>query len=468
MITRLYCSLDNVVPRVCIVGSGPAGFYAAMHLCKKIENVHIDILEKLPVPFGLVRYGVAPDHPEVKNVINQFTKVANKPNVNFYGNIALGKDVGLLQLRQNYDAVLLTYGAEEDKTLGIENEEAYNIVAARNFVGWYNGHPRDKDLKIDLSGTTAAILGQGNVALDVARILLTPIDILRKTDITEHALAALADSKVKELYLVGRRGPLQVAFTIKELREQLNLPNCKTVWREQDFEGVSSVVSNLGRPRKRLTELMLKALSESSKINIMPGDKCFKPLFFRSPNKFLTDNMNHVTGIELTCNRLEGDNLEHQKCIATDEKEVLDCSLVFRSIGYTSVKVDKDIIFDTNGFVTNDKGRVIEDNVSSLAKLYVAGWLGTGPAGVILHTMSNAFLVAKTICEDLKNCKNLSSKGGFEEVRKFLSKSNQNHIIVDWNGWKKIDNYEVELGKKYGKPREKICSISKMLEIASS
>lgn len=321
---------------------------------------------------------------------------------------------------------------------------------------------------MDLSGSTAAILGQGNVALDVARILLTPIDILRKTDITEHALSTLAESKVKELYLVGRRGPLQVAFTIKELREQVNLLNCKTVWREKDFEGISNIVGSLGRPRKRLTELMLKSVQDSLKHNSNKATKCFRPIFFRSPIKFLTDDKNYVKGIELVCNKLIGDNLEQQRCIPTDEKEVLDCSLVFRSIGYKSINADKDIRFNSNGFVKNENGRVLENSEQTcLGRLYVAGWLGTGPVGVILHTMGNAFQVAKSICEDLKKFGDnpYPAKGGFEEIRRELLKTD--HIIVDWQGWERIDKYEIEQGRKYGKPREKVCSVEMMLKIAS-
>lgn len=463
MAARMFSTAPKVIPRVCIVGAGPAGFYAAMHLTKHLDRVNIDIIEKLPVPFGLIRYGVAPDHPEVKNVINQFTKVAQNNNVNFYGNISLGKDITLSQLRNHYHAILLSYGAEEDRILGIENENADNIIAARKFVGWYNGLPSDKDLKIDLSSHTAAILGQGNVALDVARILLTPIDKLRKTDITEHALSTLAESKVKELYLVGRRGPLQVAFTIKELREQLKLENCRTIWREQDFEGVSEVVSNLQRPRKRLTELMLKSFNESKQQESINGDlKYFKPIFYRSPEKFLLNDQRQLSGIELVCNKLVGDKLEEQKCVPTGEKEVLNCGLAFRSIGYKSVNIDKDLAFTSSGFVANDKGRVIEDSVSEAARLYVSGWLGTGPVGVILHTMGNAFQVAKTICEDLNNA-SVHSRGGFEEV-----KSKLNTQIIDWKGWEKIDKYEIEQGKKIGKPREKVCSVDKLIEIANS
>ncbi|CAH0405888.1 unnamed protein product [Chilo suppressalis] len=459
-------SFAQTIPRVGIVGAGTAGFYAAMHLSKNVTNIQIDIFEKLPVPFGLVRYGVAPDHPEVKNVINQFTKVAQHPNVNFYGNVTLGKDVTLCQLRQNYDAVLLCYGADEDKTLGIENEDATNIVAARNFVGWYNGSPSDKNLKIDLSGSTAAILGQGNVALDVARILLTPVDELRKTDITEYALATLAESKLTEIYLIGRRGPLQVAFTIKELREQLKLKNCKTIWREQDFKGVSEMVGYLERPRKRLTELMLKSLQD----NPVDFSQCqrlkyFKPIFFRSPTKFITGIDKKLSAIKLDCTKLIGDKLEEQRPVPIGESEVIDCSLAFRSIGYKSVPVDKNLVFTKYGTVANNKGCIIDNNVSSdLGRLYVAGWLGTGPVGVILHTMGNAFQVAKVISEDLKLSTLSKSKGGFEEVRKIIAK--KNNFIVGWAGWEKIDKYEIEQGKLKGKPREKICSIDKMLEVA--
>lgn len=450
------------VPQVCIVGAGPAGFYAAMHLTKNLASVNVDIIEKLPVPFGLIRYGVAPDHPEVKNVINQFTKVAQKTNVNFYGNITLGKDISLAQLRQHYDAVLLTYGAEEDKILGIENEDAKNVVAARNFVGWYNGLPSDSNLKFDLSGPRAAILGQGNVALDVARILLSPIDELAKTDVTEHALSALAESKIKELYLVGRRGPLQVAFTIKELREQLKMKDCRTIWRQDNFDGISDIVGTLVRPRKRLTELMLKSLGENQTAKDHKCSKRFYPIFYRSPNKFIVNKENQLEGIELTCTRMVGDKIEEQKCVPTKEKEILNCSLAFRSIGYKSINVDKDLKFLPHGVVANDKGRVVDDN-RELAKMYVAGWLGTGPVGVILHTMGNAFQVAKTMCEDINNGKDTDAKGGFGEVKKVIS-----NAIVDWDGWTKIDKFETEQGKKVGKPREKICDVNKMIEIAKS
>lgn len=296
----------------------------------------------------------------------------------------------------------------------------------------------------------------------MARILLSPIDELRKTDITEHALNSLAESKLKELYFVGRRGPLQVAFTIKELREQLKLKTCTTVWRQEDFVGVQDVVGNLARPRKRLTELMLKSLNEMTKSDTK--DKIFKPLFYRSPNKFIIDENKDLTGIELICNKLEGDKIEEQRCVPTDLKEIINCSLAFRSIGYKSIKVDRDLVFNKNGVLINDRGRVNQMDSKGLAKMYVAGWLGTGPVGVILHTMGNAFQVAKTICEDLQSTDTNNLKGGFAEIKKIILENNNN--IVDWRGWENIDKYETEQGKKVGKPREKICDIEKMLEVA--
>lgn len=316
---------------------------------------------------------------------------------------------------------------------------------------------------MDLSATTAAILGQGNVALDVARILLTPIDELKKTDITEHALNALSESKLKELYLIGRRGPLQVAFTIKELREQLKMNACSTIWRKEDFDGINDIVSDLARPRKRLTELMLKSVNEMKEENIQ--NKLFRPIFFRSPSKFLVDLHGNISGIELIKNKLIKDQFEQEKCVPTELKEVINCQLAFRSIGYKSKSLDKDLNFDLhNGILINDKGRVVFKDSDKLGKVYVAGWLGTGPIGVILHTMGHAFQVAKVICEDLKTSDDSSPLPGFKGLQQILDSKDVK--VVDWSAWERIDKYEIEEGKKLNKPREKICNVQKMIEVA--
>lgn len=286
---------------------------------------------------------------------------------------------------------------------------------------------------------------------------------MKKTDITDYALQAIASSKIKELYLVGRRGPLNVAFTIKELREQIKLENCATIWRKNDFVAVADAVNSLPRPRKRLTELMLKSLNENDNA-VSDNQKVFKPIFYRSPKKFLVNSDRHLQGIELTCNTLIGDKIEEQTCVPTEDSEILNCSLAFRSIGYKSIQVDKDLPLNSNGVVINENGRVTSTDVSNLAKLYVAGWLGTGPVGVILHTMGNAFQVAKLICEDLKKQGNYN-KGGFLEVKSII---NERTPVIDWSGWEKIDKYETEEGKKLGKPREKIAYVEKMIQVALS
>ncbi|CAG9856605.1 unnamed protein product [Phyllotreta striolata] len=454
LLKRYFGSKPNN-PKICIVGAGPAGFYAAQHLIKKLKSCEVDIIEKLPVPFGLVRFGVAPDHPEVKNVINTFNKVGENPFVRFLGNVTLGRDVSLRDLQNAYHVVLLTYGAEKSKTLGIPGEHLANCVEARRIVGWYNGLPWDKNLKIDLSKEVVAIFGQGNVAIDVARILLSPVDELKKTDITQYALEALSMSKVKRVFLVGRRGPLQAAYTIKELREMLKLKTCSTIWRAEDFKGVADHIPHLARPKKRITELMLKSLNEPQ----TPKDKEFRPIFFRSPLSI--SGSESVEKVVMGINKLEGDNILEQKAVLTDGMEELNAGLIVPSIGYKSIQVDENIPFDgARGLVKNNNFRV---NTG----LYVSGWLGTGPTGVILTTMSNAFEVAENIIEDIQS-EHLAedAKGGIEDITPILALKNVQ--TVNWMGWEKINRHEQFEGNKLGKPREKVVDIEKMLAIASS
>ncbi|XP_062136565.1 NADPH:adrenodoxin oxidoreductase, mitochondrial [Drosophila sulfurigaster albostrigata] len=437
--------------RICIVGAGPAGFYAAQYLLKQLSDCSVDIVEKLPVPFGLVRFGVAPDHPEVKNVINTFTKTAENPRLRFFGNVTLGTDVTLQELRERYHAVLLTYGADQDRELELHNEQQAHVISARKFVAWYNGLPGAEQLQPDLSGRDVTIVGQGNVAVDVARMLLSPIDNLKVTDTTEYALEALANSKVERVHLVGRRGPLQAAFTIKELREMLKLPQVETRWRPEDFTGVDAQLDKLQRPRKRLTELMLKSLGEQS--NRQSGDisKQFLPIFLRAPKAIVEREMEFAIT-----------EVQENSAVATSATEKLPADLILRSIGYKSSCADAGINFDARrGQVCNEQGRVLQDKETKQTApgLYVAGWLGTGPTGVILTTMNGAFAVAKTICDDIAaNAFDTTSlKPGFDP---------SNKPIVTWEGWQRIDKHETEAGKAKGKPREKIVSIPEMLRIA--
>ncbi|XP_023023088.2 NADPH:adrenodoxin oxidoreductase, mitochondrial [Leptinotarsa decemlineata] len=455
-IKRFLSIKPHVKPKICIVGAGPAGFYSAQRLVRKLDSSEIDIYERLPVPFGLVRFGVAPDHPEVKNVINTFTKTAENPNIRFIGNVNLGRDITLEELRNAYHIILLTYGAEQGKQLSIPGENLQNHIEARKIVGWYNGIPWDANLEIDLSGEVATIFGQGNVAIDVARILLSPVDELKKTDITAHALEAISSSRIKTVYVIGRRGPLQAAFTIKELREMLKLRNCSTIWQQQDFCGIAEYIPKLERPRKRITELMLTSLGQNTPTETV---KEFRPLFHRSPLQILGGNK--VEGVLLGVNKLEGDNFLNQKAVLTDLQETLRSDLAISSIGYKSIQADDEIPFDF------DKGVARHTNFKVDQGFYVSGWLGTGPQGVILTTMNNAFSVADKILEDMQS-ENLVkvSKAGYDAIEKILSKKNIQRVM--WKDWNKIDKYELRAGAKVGKPREKIIEIEKMLEIAAS
>ncbi|KAL5285813.1 FDXR family protein [Megaselia abdita] len=446
---RSYSSIPLIKKKIAIVGGGPAGFYAAQYIAKNLSNCEIDILEKLPVPFGLVRFGVAPDHPEVKNVINTFTKTAENPSVRFLGNIALGQDVSLKELREQYHAVLLTYGADQDHRLNIPNEDQENVISARKFVAWYNGLPGAENLQPKLTGDTVTIIGQGNVAIDVARILLSPVDLLKNTDITEYSLEALSTSNIKRVQLVGRRGPLQAAFTIKELREMLKLPNVTTVWRREDFEGVEDLVASLQRPRKRLTELMLTSLKAQNFTDTQ--ERQFLPIFLRSPETI------SYNSLDVVVNKMAGD-----KAVKTKDMENLPADLILRSIGYRSTCADSEIPFNEKaGKVFNHNGRVLVNGDSEVIDrgLYTAGWLGTGPTGVILTTMNTAFGVGKHIVDDFNGnlIKCDQNKPGLD-IKKLRA--------VTWDKWERIDKAEIEAGAGKGKPREKIVSINTMLEVA--
>ncbi|XP_012350402.1 NADPH:adrenodoxin oxidoreductase, mitochondrial isoform X2 [Apis florea] len=380
---RLF-STEHIIPKVCIIGAGPAGFYSAQQLLKINNKITVDLLEKLPVPYGLVRYGVAPDHQAVKNVIHRFDKIASNPRFRFVGNVNIGKDVTIKELQEIYHVVLLAYGAEEDKTLNIPGENLNNIIPGRRFVGWYNGLPADSNLNINLDVEEAVILGQGNVAIDIARILLTPVDKLKNTDITSYSLEKLSKSKVRKISLIGRRGPLQAAFTIAELRELLKLNNCQSYWHKDDFIYAKQIVHTLVRHRKRLIELMLEYLEKT------PSDTKTKELyllFLRSPVKFLGSK--DIKSIKLSINKLEGNNITTQFAIPTGLFEEIECGLAFRSIGYKSVPIDASIPFEKeNGHIKNIAGKVKEN-------LYAAGWAATGSIGVILSTMTSAFQVCQ-------------------------------------------------------------------------
>lgn len=447
--------------KVCIVGGGPAGFYTAQHLVKGRSDVQVDVYERLPVPFGLVRFGVAPDHPEVKNVINTFTQTAQHERCRFLGNVNVGKDVSVDELKKAYHAVVLSYGAEGNRSMGVPGEHLAGVYSAKDFVGWYNGLPYNKELQPDLSHDTAVILGQGNVALDVARILLAPLDMLKKTDITQAALDVLASSQVRRVLIVGRRGPMQVACTIKELREMVNLPGTQPDMLAEDFTAVNEVLKDLPRPRKRLTELMLKALKEqdSKKESRKWGFR-----FLRSPQEVLPSaDGSHAAAIRLALNRLEGSG-EGARAVPTGEVEEVACGIVISSIGYKSLPIDPSVPFDPrNAIVPNSMGRV-QDSTG----LYCSGWVKRGPTGVIATTMNDSFDTGRIVLQDLDSgaIDTSEAKLGLQSIAPLLDKRGVR--TVSFSDWEKINCEEVRRGEERGKPREKMLNVQEMLSVAWS
>lgn len=454
----------STVPQVCIVGSGPAGFYTAQQILKSHPAAQVDMYEKLPTPFGLVRYGVAPDHPEVKNCINTFTQTAGQERFAFLGNVEVGRNVLLHQLREAYHAVVLAYGASEDRALGVPGESVANVLSARRFVGWYNGLPGDAYLPVSLDVESAVVVGHGNVAVDVARILLTPIDILRKTDIPECVLAALAQSRVRRVVLVGRRGPEHVALTIKELREMVRLPGCRPNLQPNDYLHLRQLIPSLPRPRKRLMELLAKTALDEPDPKLASAyasaEREWSLRFLRSPVEVLSSDGQRVSGLRLVKNRLEGEKGQ-QRAVPTEEMETLECGLVLRSIGYRGLLLDASLPFDYHtATIANTDGRV-----TGHSGLYVSGWIATGPVGVILSTMTSGFNTGKAVVADLEAgaADEDQGKGGGKAIKRLLS--DKGVEVVSFDKWLRLDQHEVEAGARLGKPREKVTSWQRMVEL---
>ncbi|OVA20312.1 hypothetical protein BVC80_157g119 [Macleaya cordata] len=471
---RSFSSLSSSHPlRVCIVGSGPAGFYTAEKLLKGHQRAEVDIIDRLPTPFGLVRSGVAPDHQETKIVINQFSRVALNERCSFFGNVSLGTSVSLSELREMYNVVVLAYGAESDRFLGVPGEDLAGIHSAREFVWWYNGHPDYSNLNPDLKRTdTAVVLGQGNVALDVARILLRPTAELATTDVANHALVSLQESSIRKVYLVGRRGPVQAACTAKELREVLGIKDLYIHIQEADLLKSPADEEELknSRIQRRVYELLSKA-ANSQRPHPIPGQRELHFMFFRRPVNFLSSDAsnNKVTGVhfEKTILKENGESGK-QSAVGTGQFEEVECGLVLKSIGYKSVPVDG-LPFDHHkGVVPNFRGRVLS-NTSVLEKgLYVVGWLKRGPTGIIATNLYCAEETVESISEDVEQgilTPPTVPKPGREGLLQLLD--SRDIRFVPFSGWEKIDVKERSEGSAKNKPREKITKWEDLLKVAN-
>jgi ferredoxin/flavodoxin---NADP+ reductase len=444
---------------VAIVGAGPSGFYAAEALLRSGLPMEVDMIERLPTPFGLVRSGVAPDHPKLKEAILVYDRIARTPGFNFFGNVSVGRDVSVSELQAIYHAVVFACGAETDRRLGIPGEDLPCSHTATEFVGWFNGHPDYRERTFDLDQEAVAIVGQGNVATDVCRILAKSVDELRTTDIAEHALDALARSKVRVIHIIGRRGPLQAKFTTKELRELGEIAGCAALVdpAELTLNAASEVEladrNNLNGPGN------LKLFRAFASQKAAFGQRNIWLRFHLSPVGLIGEG--HVEKMILTRNLLEGPPFA-QIARPTDEAIELPCGLVFRSIGYRGVPIPGLPFNESRGTVPHVAGRAL-DGTATLPGLYVTGWLKRGPTGIIGTNRADSVETVASLLTDLPKVRD-REKQGAEALRPLLEK--RGIRVLNYHNWLMVDSAEIDCGKPKGKPREKFTRIHEMLAVS--
>src|SRR5919199_910964 len=402
--------------RAVVIGAGPAGFYATDQLLA--AGFEVDLLDALPTPFGLVRSGVAPDHPKLKSVTRVYEKTAAKPGFRFFGGVALGRDVTRDELLERYEAVVYAVGTAADNRLGIPGEDRPGSHSATEFVAWYNGHPDYCGHQFDLSGGRAVVIGNGNVAIDVARMLVLDPSELAPTDTADHALEGFEASSVDEVVILGRRGPAQAAFTNPEFREHAHRPLA-------------------GRSHR----IVLR--------------------FLRSPLEILGEGEDGpVTGIRVAVNRLEEAD-GRVRAVPTGEEEVIECGLVLRSIGYRGQPVD-DVPFDEErGLIRNRGGRVCDEDGRPHRGEYVVGWIKRGATGVIGTNKKDAADTVARILEDAEaGALNAPADADPDAIEEWLRQRAPDHVT--WEGWRAIDEHELSLGEPHGRPRVKLVRVAEM------
>ncbi|MCZ6688275.1 MAG: FAD-dependent oxidoreductase [Planctomycetota bacterium] len=440
--------------RVAIIGSGPSGFYAAESLLGSDLTVKVDMFEKLPPPFGLVRYGVAPDHQKIKGVTRVYEKVGDREGFDYFGNVNIGQDLSMEEMKTHYDALIFACGAQTDRRLEIPGIDLPGSHTATEFVAWYNGHPEFQDREFDLSQEVAFVIGQGNVAMDVTRILAKTTDELKNTDITPRALEALAESKVKEIHLVGRRGPAQTAFTPPEIREFGDLEACDPIVRPEDLELNDASKAELADRKfssKKKNYEILKGYAERP-----AGEKPRKFIvhFFRSPIELVGDG--RIETVILEKNRLEGEPGK-QKARGTGETVEIRGGLFFRSVGYRGVPIQGVPFHDAWGVFPNEDGRI-----EGAPGFYAVGWIKRGPSGVIGTNKPDSHATVQSLLADVPELEPCPDPDP-EAVRNILTRKGIH--IVSFPDWRKIDAAEVENGKRLGKPREKFVTVEEMLAV---
>jgi ferredoxin--NADP+ reductase len=463
---------DKSPTRVAVIGSGPAGFYAAGHLLKDSRGaIEVDMLERLPTPWGLVRSGVAPDHPNIKAVSRVYEKTAAHPRFRYFGNVTFGEDVTREDLAAHYHAIVYATGSPLDRPLGIPGEDLLGSHAATEFVGWYNGHPDHVGLEIDLlSAERAIVIGNGNVALDVARMLMLSAEELAPTDTADHALEVLAANTVREVTIVGRRGPAQSAFTNPELLELGELADADVSVDGAELE--LALETHDAKAEENMTARRnVEILREYAQRSPDPSRRRVTLRFLRSPLEFLGDERGHVKAVEFACNELVNED-DALRARASERRERIEADLVFRAIGYRGVPLPGVPFDEQRGVIPNDAGRIRNGSSGEPRRgEYVVGWVKRGPTGVIGTNKKDAQETVDALLADLE-----ATRAGAErllrperpeaEALEELLRARKPNLVT-YEGWSEIDRHERSAGEPAGRPRVKLTSIEQMLRVAA-
>ncbi len=450
--------------RIAVIGAGPAGFYAADHLLKQDDlNIEVDMFDHLPTPFGLVRFGVAPDHPKIKNVTKVFDRTADNPRFRFFGNVTCGKHLAPADFRNYYHQIIYTVGAQTDRSLGVPGEDLAGSHSATEFVAWYNGHPDYRELQFDLSQETVAIVGMGNVAVDVARILCRTVDELRQTDIADYALEQLAESKVKHVVMLGRRGPAQAAFSLPELKELTKMDDAQVRVLLDEARLDDLAQQHLTENPDTTTQKKVDLIQTIAEAADEGKSRDLTIRFLVSPTE-VNEKDGRVGGVKIVHNELYMDDRGTPRPRATDKTEQLDCGLLFRSVGYHGVPIEGVPFHKKWGVILNEKGRVTDESQQPVTGEYCAGWIKRGPSGLIGTNKGCAIETVECMLEDAKAGKTHNPASPNADAAEQLIRERQPEVF-SYDNWRKLDEHELKTGKEAGRPRVKLTTVDSMLAV---
>jgi len=444
--------------RLAIVGAGPAGIYAADLIIKselRDFDVSIDLFDLLPAPYGLVRYGVAPDHPRIKGIIRALYEVLDRGDIRFFGNVEYGKDITLDDLKKHYNAVIFSTGAVKDANLNIPGIDLKGSFGAAAFVNWYDAHP-DFERSWDLSAKEIAVLGNGNVALDVARVLSKPAEAMLSTDIPDNVYQGLRASQATDVHVFGRRGPAQVKFSPLELREAVHIEGVDTIVYDEDFqydEGSQKAIDSNNQ-----TRVMVKTLEELRSNEITGAQRRLHLHFFSAPIEILEQD-GKVSGIKIERTQLDGTG----NVKPTGEFREFPIQAVYRAVGYFGSELSEVPFDEKAGVIPNDKGRVLDSDGKHIQGVYATGWIKRGPVGLIGHTKSDAIETIAQIIEDKNNWWKPASPSE-DSVTELLT--SRKIDFVGWPEWLRIDAEEKRLGEAQERERIKLVEREDFLTVA--